>query len=94
VPPHGQPVLLLSDLGHLQPPLPGRHHSSPTSWLPYLRRLREAGSPVVCITPYPAEEYPQAVRQTVTLVPLDRRVSVRLAQAAARRDPRRAGQRR
>lgn len=91
IPPHGQPVLLLSDLGHLQPPVPGRHHSSPTSWLPYLRRLREAGSPVVCLTPYSAEEYPAAVRQTVALVPLDRRLSVRHAQAAARRDPRRAG---
>ncbi|MFF1306838.1 hypothetical protein [Streptomyces sp. NPDC058307] len=91
VPPHGQPVLLLSDLGHLQPPVPGRHHSSPTSWLPYLRRLRAAGSPVVCLTPYSAEEYPAAVRQTVALVPLDRRLSVRSAQTAARRDPRRAG---
>jgi len=91
VPPHGQPVLLLSDLGHLQPPLPGRHHSSPARWLPYLRRLREAGSPVVCLTPYPAEEYPVAVRQAVGLVPLDRRVSVRFAQTAARQDPRRAG---
>ncbi|GAA3866765.1 hypothetical protein GCM10023084_20000 [Streptomyces lacrimifluminis] len=94
VSPYGQPVLLLSDLGHLQPPSPGRHHSSPASWLPYLRRLREAGSPVVCLTPYPAEEYPAAVRQTVALVPLDRRVSVRLAQTAARQDPRRAGRRR
>jgi hypothetical protein len=94
VPPHGQPVLLLSDLGHLQPPVPGRHHSSPTSWLPYLRRLREAGSPVVCLTPYSAEEYPAAVRETVALVPLDRRLSVRHAQAAARRDPRRAGHQR
>ena len=94
VPPYGQPVLLVSDLGHLQPPSPGRHHSSPAGWLPYLRRLREAGSPVVCLTPYPAEEYPAAVRQTVVLVPLDRRVSVRLAQTAARQDPRRAGQRR
>ncbi|MFF7641802.1 hypothetical protein [Streptomyces canus] len=91
VPPHGQPVLLLSDLGHLQPPVPGRHHSSPTSWLPYLRRLREAGSPVVCLTPYPAEEYPAAVQQTVALVPLDRRLSVRHAQAAGRRGPRRTG---
>ncbi|MFF7473209.1 hypothetical protein [Streptomyces sp. NPDC008092] len=94
VPPYGQPVLLLSDLGHLQPPSPGRHHSPPASWLPYLRRLREAGNPVVCLTPYPAEEYPAAVRQSVALVPLDRRVSVRLAQTAARQDPRRAGRRR
>jgi len=94
VPPHGQPVLLLSDLGHLQPPSPGRHQSSPAGWLPYLRRLREAGNPVVCLTPYPAEEYPAAVRRTVALVPLDRRVSVRLAQTAARQDSRRAGQRR
>ncbi|WP_330265824.1 hypothetical protein [Streptomyces griseorubiginosus] len=92
VPPAGQPVLLLSDLGHLQPPLPGRHHSSPASWLPYLRRLREAGCPVVCLTPYPAEEYPATVRRTVALVPLDRRVSVRFAQTTARRDPRRGGQ--
>jgi hypothetical protein len=91
VPPHGQPVILLSDLGHLQPPLPGRHHSSPAGWLPYLRRLREAGASVVCLTPYPAEEYPAAVRRTVALVPLDRRVSVRFAQTAARQDPRRAG---
>ncbi|MGW1561678.1 hypothetical protein ACWCQ1_34855 [Streptomyces sp. NPDC002144] len=91
VPPHGQPVILLSDLGHLQPPLPGRHHSSPAGWLPYLRRLREAGTSVVCLTPYPAEEYPAAVRRTVALVPLDRRVSVRFAQTAARQDPRRAG---
>ncbi|MGY1498464.1 hypothetical protein ACW4TU_18000 [Streptomyces sp. QTS52] len=94
VPSYGQPVLLLTDLGHLQPPSPGRHHSSPASWLPYLRRLRESGSPVVCLTPYPAEEYPEAVRQAVVLVPLDRRVSVRLAQTAARQDPRRAGRRR
>ncbi|MEV5849141.1 hypothetical protein AB0M32_44950 [Streptomyces sp. NPDC051985] len=94
VPPYGQPVLLLSDLGHLQPPSPGRHHSSPASWLSYLRRLRETGTPVVCLTPYPAEEYPAAVRETVALVPLDRRVSVRLAQTATRRDPRRAGRRR
>nr|WSY54237.1 hypothetical protein OG999_31660 [Streptomyces sp. NBC_00886] len=94
VPAYGQPVLLLSDLGHLQPPSPGRHHSSPASWLPYLRRLRETGSPVVCLTPYPAEEYPAVVRQTVALVPLDRRVSVRFAQTAARQDPRRAGPRR
>lgn len=94
VPPYGQPVLLVSDLGHLQPPSPGRHHSSPASWLPYLRRLREAGRPVVCLTPYPAEEYPPAVRQTVVLVPLDRRVSVRLAQTAVRQDPRREGRRR
>lgn len=92
VPPPGQPVLLLSDLGHLQPPLPGRHHSSPASWLPYLRRLREAGCPVVCLTPYPAEEYPAAVRRAVALVPLDRRVSVRFAQTTARQDPRRGGQ--
>ncbi|MEU1271238.1 hypothetical protein [Streptomyces sp. NPDC005799] len=91
VPPHGQPVILLSDLGHLQPPLPGRHHSSPAGWLPYLRRLREAGTSVVCLTPYPAEEYPAAVRRTVALVPLDRRVSVRFAQTAARQDPRQAG---
>ncbi|MET9083703.1 hypothetical protein ABZX77_17710 [Streptomyces sp. NPDC004237] len=94
VPPYGQPVLLLSDLGHLQPPSPGRHHSSPAGWLSYLRRLRETGTPVVCLTPYPAEEYPAAVRETVALVPLDRRVSVRLAQTATRRDPRRAGRRR
>ncbi|MFE5034723.1 hypothetical protein [Streptomyces sp. NPDC056683] len=93
VPPYGQPVLLLSDLGHLRPPAPGRHHSPPASWLPYLRRLREAGNPVVCLTPYPAEEYPAAVRRTVALVPLDRRVSVRLAQTAARQDPRRARRR-
>ncbi|MGY5046849.1 hypothetical protein ACWDE0_14570 [Streptomyces sp. 900105755] len=93
VPPYGQPVLLLSDLGHLRPPAPGRHHSPPANWLPYLRRLWEAGNPVVCLTPYPAEEYPAAVRRTVALVPLDRRVSVRLAQTAARRDPRRARRR-
>lgn len=91
VPPHGQPVLLMSDLGHLQPPLPGRHGSSPPDWVPYLRRLRHAGNPVTCLTPFPPQSYPAAIRQTVTLLPLDRRTSVRLAQAETRRDRRRRG---
>ncbi|NBM20908.1 hypothetical protein GUY61_36445, partial [Streptomyces sp. GC420] len=91
VPPPGRPVILLSDLGHLQPPLPGRHHSSPPDWIPYLRRLRRAGSRVICLTPYRPEDYPAAVRQLVTLLPLDRRTSVRTARSATRRDRTRRG---
>jgi hypothetical protein len=91
VPPHGRPVLLVSDLGHLQPPLPGRHHASPADWGPYLRRLRGAGNPVTCLTPYPAEEYPAAVRQAVTLLTLDHGGPVRTARSGPRGHRRRTG---
>lgn len=71
----GTPVLLVSDLGHFRPPVPGRHHASSGEWLAFLRRLLRAGHPVVCVTPFRPEAYPSAVRRAVALVPLDRRIS-------------------
>ena len=91
VPPHGQPVLLMSDLGRLRPPLPGRHHATPAQWLPYLRRLCAAGNPVICLTPYPVREYPAAIRQLTTLLTLDRGIPVRTGRSAARGGRRRPG---
>jgi hypothetical protein len=70
------PVLLVSDLGFLRPPLPGRNQAPPGEWLSFLRRLKRAGHPVVCVTPYRPEAYPAAVRRSVALVPMDRRTSM------------------
>jgi hypothetical protein len=91
VPPHGQPVLLMSDLGRLRPPLPGRNHATPAQWLPYLRRLCRAGTPVVCLTPHPVREYPAAIRQLVTLFTLDRGIPVRTGRSGLRGGRRRSG---
>jgi hypothetical protein len=91
VPPHGQPVLLMSDLGRLRPPLPGRHHATPAQWVPYLRRLCAAGNPVLCLTPYPVREYPAVIRQLATLLTLDRGIPVRTGRFAARGSRRRPG---
>lgn len=81
----GTPVLLVSDLGHLRPPVAGRHHASSGEWLAFLGRLLRAGHPVVCVTPYRPEAYPAAVRRTVPLVPLDRRTSVWSARGQIKR---------
>lgn len=81
----GRPVLLLSDLGALPVPFADRTATTPMEWLPWLRWLRRGGTPVTCLTPFPAEAYPAAVRQTVPLVPLDRRTSIRSAHAETRR---------
>ncbi|MFE1434638.1 hypothetical protein ACFW5G_19795 [Streptomyces griseoaurantiacus] len=91
VPPHGQPVLLMSDLGLLRPPVPGRHHAGPAQWLPYLRRLCAAGTPVVCLTPHPVRQYPSAIRQLTTLLTLDRGIPVRTGRSTARGGRRRPG---
>ncbi|WP_158709311.1 MULTISPECIES: hypothetical protein [unclassified Streptomyces] len=91
VPPHGRPVLLMSDLGRLRPPLPGRNHATPAQWLPYLRRLCRAGTPVVCLTPHPVREYPAAIRQLVTLFTLDRGIPVRAGRSGSRGGRRRSG---
>ncbi|MFF7209603.1 hypothetical protein ACFZAU_03580 [Streptomyces sp. NPDC008238] len=81
----GTPVLLVSDLGHLRPPVATRHQASPADWLAFLRRLRHAGHPVTCLTPFSPDVYPPAVRRMVALVPLDRRTSVWSARSQIRR---------
>jgi hypothetical protein len=72
----GTPVLLVSDLGLLRLPVAVRNQASPAEWLAFVTRLLRAGHPVACLTPYPAEAYPAAVRRRLALVPLDRRTSV------------------
>lgn len=80
----GTPVLLVSDLGYLRPPVAVRHQASPADWFAFLKRLRRAGHPVTCLTPFRPETYPAAVRRTAALVPLDRRTSAWSARAQVR----------
>jgi hypothetical protein len=82
--PPGRPVLLVSDLGRLRPPVAGRHQATAADWLAFLHRLRRAGHPVTCLTPFRPESYPAALRRAVALVPLDRRTSVWSARSAVR----------
>ncbi len=80
----GAPLLLVSDLGHLRLPVALRHQVSTADWLAFVTRLRRAGHPVACLTPFPPEAYPPAVRRAVALVPLDRRTSVSSARDSVR----------
>ncbi|MFF3945898.1 hypothetical protein ACFYYN_13835 [Streptomyces sp. NPDC001902] len=81
----GTPVLLVSDLGRLRPPVAVRNQASPADWLAFLGRLKHAGHPVTCLTPFSPDVYPPAVRRLVALVPLDRRTSVWSARSQIRR---------
>ncbi|MGX5211099.1 hypothetical protein ACWKT3_20880 [Streptomyces violaceus] len=80
----GTPVVLFSDLGLLRPAFAGRSVASPLEWRGFLDQVTHSGCPLVCLTPYHADDYPAELRKKVAFLPFDRRVSLRHAQEAAR----------
>lgn len=80
----GTPVVLFSDLGLLRPAFAGRSVASPHEWQGFLDQVTHSGCPVVCLTPYHADDYPAELREKVAFLPLDRRVSLQHAREAAR----------
>ncbi|OPC80456.1 hypothetical protein B4N89_05390 [Embleya scabrispora] len=81
----GTPVVLISDLGLRRLPFSGDAAAGPVEWGDWIDAVRRAGCPVVCVTPYPARAHPWSLRQRVSLVPLDRRTSIRSARRETRR---------
>ncbi|GCD97588.1 hypothetical protein [Embleya hyalina] len=81
----GTPVVLISDLGLRRLPFSGDAAAGPGEWGDWIDAVRRAGCPVVCVTPYPARAHPWSLRQRVSLVPLDRRTSIRAARRETRR---------
>jgi hypothetical protein len=81
----GTPVLLVSDLGWLRPPLNGERTARRHEWLDFIDQVLRCGCPPACLTPYPATAYPAAVRERIALIPFDRRISLRHAREATRR---------
>lgn len=81
----GTPVVLVSDLGLRRLPFSGDAAAGPGEWGEWIDAVRRAGCPVVCVTPYPARAHPWSLRQRVSLVPLDRRTSIRSARRETRR---------
>ncbi|MEY9874204.1 hypothetical protein ABH931_003698 [Streptacidiphilus sp. MAP12-33] len=81
----GRPVLVLSDLGALPVPFVERTATTSAQWLTWLRGIRRMGNPVACLTPFPPEVYPAALRQAVALVPLDHRTTIGAVRAETRR---------
>lgn len=81
----GTPVVLVSDLGKLRPPLTGERTARLHEWLDFIDQVLRCGCPAVCLTPYPPTAYPAAVRDRIALIPFDRRISLRYAREATRR---------
>jgi len=81
----GTPVVLVSDLGRLRPPLTGERTARLHEWLDFIDQVLRCGCPAVCLTPYPPTAYPAAVRDRIALIPFDRRISLRHAREATRR---------
>jgi hypothetical protein len=85
VPAPGTPVVLVSDLGRLRPPLGGERTARLHEWLDFIDHVLHCGCPPICLTPFPPAEYPAPVRDRVALIPFDRRISLRDAREATRR---------
>ncbi len=81
----GTPVVLVSDLGMLRPPLTGDRTARVHEWLDFLDQVLRCGCPPACLTPFPATAYLPQVRERVALIPLDRRISLRHAREATRK---------
>ncbi|MFD3615470.1 hypothetical protein ACFWWT_09520 [Streptomyces sp. NPDC058676] len=81
----GTPVVLVSDLGMLRPPLTGDRTARVHEWLDFLDQVLRCGCPPTCLTPFPATAYLPPVRDRVALIPFDRRISLRHAREATRK---------
>ncbi|RAJ71914.1 hypothetical protein K378_00738 [Streptomyces sp. Amel2xB2] len=81
----GTPVVLVSDLGRARRPFADEPSVPAADWREFIHRLLRSGCPAVCITPFPADDYPRSLRDRVALIPFDRRISLRYAQEALRR---------
>jgi hypothetical protein len=81
----GAPVVLVSDLGLRRLPFSGDAAAGGAEWTDWLDSVARTGCPVVCLTPYEARAHPWAIRRRVSLVPLDRRTSIRSAWRETRR---------
>ncbi len=86
-PPSPRPVLALTDLGLLSPP--AEAGAAQRGWRLCAAMLREAGCPLVALTPVPPHRVPAELRRTIAVVSWDRRTTVHDGLVAARRAARR-----
>jgi hypothetical protein len=76
VPPvKGTPVIVLSDLGVGDPPVPGER-AAEAEWVDFGARLRRAGCPALAFVPYDPQRVAPAVRAIVKVLPWDHRTGV------------------
>ncbi|MEZ4293650.1 MAG: hypothetical protein R3B70_01645 [Polyangiaceae bacterium] len=80
----GAPVLVLSDLGILQPDGMGAERDE--MWLDLTATLRRAGCPLIAFVPQPARRFPAVLAQQMTLIEWDRPTTVAAARNASRRE--------
>jgi hypothetical protein len=71
----GSPVLLLTDLGIASPPFWGEV-AAPDEWLTFVRRVRQAGNPLLALVPYRKERWPRHFDGLLKIIPWDQRTSV------------------
>lgn len=81
LPPEGTPILLLTDFGIAAPPFE-TEVATPGEWAGFARRAREAGAPLLALTPYPSGRWPDEVRELVTIIRWDHPTSVLTVQKA------------
>jgi len=75
LPSPGTPILAVTDLGIGRPP-GWTDWATPDEWLAFATRLRRAGCPLVVLVPYPRRRCPWTLRQSLMILPFDRRTSV------------------
>ena len=87
-PPHGVPVLLITDFGIAANPFV--EDAAPLSeWIAFLSILRQREHAVIAFVPYPRSRWPYALTRMATLLEWDRRTTVLHVQTARRRSRRR-----
>jgi hypothetical protein len=78
----GTPIVLLTDLGIAS--VGEMERASVEDWLRYAAEARQARNPVIAFVPYKPARVAVALRQTITVIPWDRRTSIRDVHRARR----------
>jgi len=84
LPPHGHPILILSDLGIGRP----RYSTDPapiSDWLKFINILAEAANPVIALVPYPPTRWPMELSRSMNLLFWDPTTNSRAVAATVRR---------
>jgi hypothetical protein len=82
-PPHGVPLLAVTDLG-IGGPMLDRERPTTGEWLAFTHRVREAGYDIVVFVPYEATRWPRRLQSTMNLIHWSERTTVGAVRRALR----------
>jgi hypothetical protein len=82
-PPHGVPLLAVTDLG-IGGPMLDRERPTTAEWLFFAHRVREAGYDIVVFVPYEATRWPRRLQSAMKLIHWSERTTVGAVRRALR----------